>query len=84
MVQATAAEWALALLATVRSQLPEPARLVIFQHDEIVVHTPRENAAAITETVHAAAEQARSLLFGDSVVRFPLDLSTVDRYSDAT
>jgi DNA polymerase-1 len=83
VVQATAAEWALALLATVRSALPEPARLVFFQHDEIVVHTPTEHASRVVETVTAAGEQARRLLFGDSVVRFPLDVSTVECYAAA-
>lgn len=83
VVQATAAEWALALLATVRTQLPAPAHLVFFQHDEIVVHTPAELAPAVVEAVHAAGETARRLLFGDTVVRFPLDISTVDCYADA-
>lgn len=83
VVQASAAEWALALLATVRTRLPEPASLVFFQHDEIIVHTPEELAASVVETVQSAAETARRLLFGDSVVRFPLDISTVDSYADA-
>jgi DNA polymerase-1 len=83
VVQATAAEWALALLATVRSRLPEPARLVFFQHDEIVVHTPAHLAPEVVEHVHASGEIARRLLFGDSVVRFPLDVSIVDCYADA-
>jgi DNA polymerase-1 len=83
VVQATAAEWALALLATVRTGLPAPAELVFFQHDEIVVHTPADRAPSVVETVHASADTARRLLFGDSVVRFPLDVSTVDCYADA-
>ena len=83
VVQATAAEWALALLAGVRAGLPAPARTVFFQHDEVVVHTPREHAAEIVELVRAAGERAGILLFGDSVVRFPLDVSTVDCYADA-
>jgi DNA polymerase-1 len=83
VVQATAAEWALALLATVRTRLPEPAHLVFFQHDEIVVHTPVQQAPAVVETVQASAETARRLLFGDSVVRFPLDVCTVLCYADA-
>jgi DNA polymerase I len=83
VVQATAAEWALALLAGVRAGLPEPARVVAFLHDEVVVHTPREHAAQVADLVRAAGERAGTLLFGASVVRFPLDVSTVDRYSDA-
>jgi DNA polymerase-1 len=83
VVQATAAEWALALLASVRSRIPPPAHMVFFQHDEIMVHTPMDLAATVVETVHDCAETARRLLFGDSVVRFPLDVSTVDCYGDA-
>jgi len=83
VVQATAAEWALALLATVRTQLPDPARLVFFQHDEIVVHTPKEHAEKVAAMVHAAGERATRLLFGESVVRFPLDVSIVECYGDA-
>jgi DNA polymerase-1 len=83
VVQATAAEWALALLATVRTHLPHPAHLVFFQHDEIIVHTPADLAPAAAQAVHEAGETARRLLFGDSVVRFPLDVSTVDCYADA-
>jgi DNA polymerase-1 len=83
VVQATAAEWALALLAGVRAGLPEPARVVAFLHDEVVVHTPREHAAQVAELVRAAGERAGTLLFGASVVRFPLDVSIVDCYADA-
>ena len=83
VVQATAAEWALALLATVRTQLPAPAQLVFFQHDEIMVHSPAELAPEVAQAVHAAGETATRLLFGETVVRFPLDVSTVDCYADA-
>jgi DNA polymerase-1 len=83
VVQATAAEWALALLAAVRSTVPDPARVVFFQHDEIVVHTPREAADEVVAVVNAGGERATKLLFGQSVVRFPLDISTVDCYADA-
>jgi DNA polymerase-1 len=47
------------------------------------VHTPTEHASRVVETVTAAGEQARRLLFGDSVVRFPLDVSTVECYAAA-
>ena len=40
VVQATAAEWALTLMAVLRGLLPDPARLVFFQHDEVMVHCP--------------------------------------------
>jgi DNA polymerase-1 len=33
--------------------------------------------------VHRAGDDARQLLFGDTPVRFPLGVSTVDCYADA-
>jgi DNA polymerase-1 len=84
VVQATAAEWALALLARLRAALAgTPAELVFFQHDEVVVHCPADLAATVVDAVHAAAEEAGRLLFGDTPVRFPLGVSTVDCYADA-
>jgi DNA polymerase I len=88
VVQATAAEWALALLASLRLRLAElpgaaPPRLVFFQHDEVVVHTPRSLAGSVTAAVTEAAEDARRLLFGDTPVRFPLEVAVVDCYADA-
>nr|MDT0659696.1 bifunctional 3'-5' exonuclease/DNA polymerase [Micromonospora sp. DSM 115978] len=84
VVQATAAEWALTLLASLRGALAgTPAELVFFQHDEVLVHCPAELAGEVSEAVHAAATAAGRLLFGDTAVRFPLDVSVVDSYSDA-
>ncbi len=84
VIQATAAEWALTLLALLRADLAgTPARLVFFQHDEVVVHTPVEQAAEVAVAVGAAGERARRLLFGDTPVRFPLDVSIVECYADA-
>jgi DNA polymerase-1 len=84
VIQATAAEWALTLLAGLRGRLDgTPARLVFFQHDEVVVHVPVAQADQVADAVRAAGEQAGRLLFGDSPVRFPLDLSVVRCYADA-
>jgi DNA polymerase-1 len=84
VVQATAAEWALTLLAGVRSRLAGTgARLVFFQHDEVVVHAPAAEAPEAADAVREAAEAAGRLLFGASPVRFPLDLSLVRCYADA-
>jgi DNA polymerase-1 len=84
VIQATAAEWALVLLARLRAALAtSPARLVFFQHDEVMVHCPAELASEVARAVHLAGEQARTLLFGDTPVRFPLDVSIVDCYADA-
>ncbi|WP_434740814.1 bifunctional 3'-5' exonuclease/DNA polymerase [Micromonospora sp. SH-82] len=85
VVQATAAEWASTLLATLRTELAgTAAELVFFQHDEVMVHCPADQADAVAEAVARSGERATSLLFGQTPVRFPLDLSVVDCYADAT
>lgn len=84
VIQATAAEWASTLLATLRAELAgTAAELVFFQHDEVLVHCPAEQAEAVAEAVGRSGERASALLFGDTPVRFPLDLSIVDCYADA-
>lgn len=96
VVQATAAEWALILLATLRRELDGwPARtgavpagapgpeLVFFQHDEVVVHCPEPDAPAVVDALSRAAGTARRMVFGPTPVRFPLGVAVVDRYSDA-
>jgi DNA polymerase-1 len=84
VIQATAAEWALALLARLRASLADTgAELVFFQHDEVLVHCPKELAEQVAAAVERAAEDARRLLFGDTSVRFPLGVSTVECYADA-
>jgi len=68
----------------VRSRLAgTPARLVFFQHDEVLVHAPVGAADEVADAVRAAGEQAGRLLFGHSTVRFPLDVSVVRCYADA-
>jgi DNA polymerase-1 len=94
VVQASAADWALVLLAAVRRRLagrdrpvpsPRPTgpHLVFFQHDEVVVHCPRGEVARVTAAVRDAAEEGRRLVFGDTPVRFPLAVTSVDCYADA-
>nr|WP_192579948.1 bifunctional 3'-5' exonuclease/DNA polymerase [Micromonospora sp. AMSO31t] len=84
VIQATAAEWASTLLATLRTELAGArAELVFFQHDEVIVHCPAETAEAVAAAVTGAGERATRLLFGETPVRFPLDLSVVDCYADA-
>ncbi|MGW0434984.1 bifunctional 3'-5' exonuclease/DNA polymerase [Micromonospora sp. NPDC003197] len=85
VIQATAAEWALALLATLRGALADSsAELVFFQHDEVMVHCPQEQAERVATLVTEAGQRAGRLLFGTTAVRFPLDVSVVDCYADAT
>jgi DNA polymerase-1 len=72
------------LLATLRTALEgSKAELVLFVHDEVVVHCPAEQAEQVVAAVHASAAQAGRLLFGDTAVRFPLDVSVVGAYADA-
>jgi DNA polymerase-1 len=86
VVQASAADWALVLLADLRrrlAELPGP-ELVFFQHDEVLVHCPQGLAGAVAAAVTEAGEEARPLVFGDTAVRFPLKVSVVGCYADAT
>ena len=86
VIQASASDWALAMLAALRRRLagigPEP-RLVFFQHDEVVVHTPAELAGVVEEAVTAAGDEARRLVFGATPVLFPLETHVVECYADA-
>ncbi|MEV8099582.1 bifunctional 3'-5' exonuclease/DNA polymerase [Kitasatospora sp. NPDC085879] len=89
VIQASAADWALALLAALRRRLAGLAsgadrpHLVFFQHDEVVVHTPADLADRVAAEVAEAAEEARVLVFGDTPVRFPMSTAVVDCYADA-
>lgn len=85
IVQATAAEWALALVAGLRRELMaiDGAELVFFQHDEVIVHCPAGVAGQVTAAVTDAARRAGELLFGDTPVLFPVGAAVVDSYADA-
>lgn len=84
VIQATAAEWALSLLATLRTALHGlRAEIVLFVHDEVGVHCPREEADQVAEAIRQSALRAGELLFRGTDVRFPLDVSTVECYADA-
>jgi DNA polymerase-1 len=84
VIQATAAEWALVLLATLRTALEgTKAELVFFVHDEVVVHCPADQADEVVAAVHASSARACELVFGPTAVRFPLDVSVVECYADA-
>ncbi len=83
VVQATAAEWALVVLAELRLALRtarSPARLVFFQHDEVLLHVPAEAAEDAAAAVHTAAATAARRLFGTTPVRFPMQVRIVDAY----
>ncbi|MFG2405103.1 bifunctional 3'-5' exonuclease/DNA polymerase [Streptomyces brevispora] len=86
VVQGSAADWALLLLAALRQSLTAAglrAELVFFQHDEVIVHCPQEEAGAVVEAIRAAGELAGRTAFGETPVRFPFTTAVVRRYSDA-
>lgn len=83
-VQASAADWTAVLLATLRTRLPEPSRLVFFVHDEVLVHTPAELADAVLTCLEEAVAETTRLVFGSACpVRFPMPATVVDSYADA-
>ncbi|MER5970709.1 bifunctional 3'-5' exonuclease/DNA polymerase [Streptomyces sp. NPDC002055] len=86
VVQGSAADWALVVLATLRQDLARSglrAELVFFQHDEVIVHCPAEEAEAVTEAIRAAGDRAGRIVFGDTPVRFPFTTAVVECYADA-
>jgi DNA polymerase family A len=98
VVQASAADWALVLVAALRTALaeigepvsPAPAgwpgerpHLVFFQHDEVMVHCPADLAAEVVAAIELAAATATRLVFGATAVSFPMTTAVVDCYSDA-
>jgi DNA polymerase I len=92
VVQASAADWALVLLAALRRRLTALAadgpaekapRLVFFQHDEVIVHCPAEEAQDVAKAIRAAGELAGRIAFGETPVRFPFTTAVVECYADA-
>ncbi|EFL33844.1 DNA polymerase I [Streptomyces viridochromogenes DSM 40736] len=84
VVQGSAADWALLLLAALRKTCAElSAELVFFQHDEVIVHCPEEETAAVVTAIREAAALAGRLTFGETPVRFPFTTAVVECYADA-
>ncbi|WP_086855017.1 bifunctional 3'-5' exonuclease/DNA polymerase [Streptomyces coeruleofuscus] len=84
VVQGSAADWALLLLAALRKACAGmAAELVFFQHDEVIVHCPEEEAAAVVTAIREAAALAGRLTFGETPVRFPFTTAVVECYADA-
>ncbi|GAA2742871.1 bifunctional 3'-5' exonuclease/DNA polymerase [Kitasatospora cinereorecta] len=89
VIQASGADWALALLAALRRRLAgmesgaDRPHLVFFQHDEVMVHTPADLADRVAAAVTESGEEASRLVFGDTPVRFPLSTAVVECYGDA-
>ena len=84
VVQGSAADWALLLLAALRQSLaPLKAELVFFQHDEVIVHCPAEEADQVTTAIQNAGNLAGTLTFGPTPTNFAFTTATVETYADA-
>ncbi|MHC3472895.1 bifunctional 3'-5' exonuclease/DNA polymerase [Streptomyces sp. 7R007] len=84
VVQGSAADWALLMLAALRQSLAGmKAELVFFQHDEVIVHCPEEEAGTVVTAIREAAGLAGRLTFGETPVRFPFTTAVVECYADA-
>jgi len=93
VVQGTAAEWALCWMALLRARLRalgggttlvEEPHLVLFLHDEVIVHTPLPLAGAVARAVSECAAEAGRLLFGEpETVELRLSLAQVTSYAEA-
>ncbi|PZS02395.1 MAG: bifunctional 3'-5' exonuclease/DNA polymerase [Pseudonocardiales bacterium] len=86
VIQASAADWAGVLLAVLRGRLAgidDAARLVFFQHDEVVVHAPQALAGEVAAAIDAAADEATRLVFGSTDVSFPMPATVVPDYAAA-
>ncbi len=99
VVQASAADWAIVLLALLRARLAEIGasfgdgsaaapdaglpELVFFQYDEVIVHCPEALAAEVVAAIDAAAAGAARLVFGATAVSFPMTTAVVSCYADA-
>ncbi|MBV7695992.1 bifunctional 3'-5' exonuclease/DNA polymerase [Streptomyces sp. TRM70350] len=84
VVQGSAADWTLLLLAALRRACADlAAELVFFQHDEVIVHCPEEEAEAVVAAIREAAALAARLTFGETPVRFPFTTAVVECYADA-
>ncbi|WP_040742088.1 DNA polymerase, partial [Nocardia tenerifensis] len=86
VVQGSAADWALLVLAGLRHSMAQAglrAELVFFQHDEVIVHCPADEAATVSAAITAAADEAGRIVFGPTPVRFPFTTAVVECYGDA-
>jgi DNA polymerase-1 len=88
VVQASAADWANVLVASLRTRLAEHVtagsgrpELVFFQHDEVVVHTPVGLADGVVAAVTEAGHEATRLVLGDRGVNIPLDAVVATSYA---
>ncbi len=88
VIQASAADWAAVWLSCLRRDLTTTvpaAELVFFQHDELMVHAPEEDADRVATLISAAAAEAGRLVFPMAAPgwRVPVRPVVVSCYADA-
>ncbi|MGW9030753.1 bifunctional 3'-5' exonuclease/DNA polymerase [Streptomyces sp. NPDC055722] len=84
VVQGSAADWALLMLAALRRSCADlAAELVFFQHDEVIVHCPAQEADTVVAAIQEASDVAMRLTFGETPVRIPFTTAVVECYADA-
>ncbi|WP_425488434.1 bifunctional 3'-5' exonuclease/DNA polymerase [Nakamurella aerolata] len=87
VVQASAADWAAVWLSLLRAELlagaAPGAELVFFQHDELILHCPSEQAQTVCELARSTADAARALVFPRSTAATPVRPVAVGCYADA-
>jgi DNA polymerase-1 len=84
VVQGSAADWALLMMAALRQSITDlKAELVFFQHDEVIVHCPAEEAEQVAIAIQAAGDLAGRITFGETPTRFPFTTAIVKCYADA-
>ncbi len=88
LVQASAADWAAVWLAVLRRRLAAlgdtSARLVFFQHDEVIVEADEDRAGEVVTAIGEAGAEASGLVLGDVAVQIPLLARPVASYADTT
>ena len=82
VIQASAADWANALVAGLRRRLTGAGDLVFFQHDEVLVHTPLTMVETVIAAITDSGEEATRLVLGDRGVHIPLNGVAVSSYAD--
>jgi DNA polymerase-1 len=84
VVQGSAADWALLLLAALRQSIAGmQAELVFFQHDEVIIHCPTSEADQVVAAIQSASNLAGTLTFGETPTHFAFTTATVQNYADA-
>ncbi|GAB2610097.1 bifunctional 3'-5' exonuclease/DNA polymerase [Kribbella endophytica] len=84
VVQGSAADWAVLMMAALRQSIATlKAELVFFQHDEVIVHCPADEAEQVAAAIQAAGDLAGTLCFGTTPTRFPFGTAIVECYADA-